>query len=163
MGDSSQSTRRVPNTGPEATTEVIHNATQIIEAFLDRADPSMRVVDTWKRVKNAVTQGSKGDNPRRVEDASHDHIQSKEAKEIKEQIQELKGIIQGITEKPRESKGPLTFAEVARNATSTPTLNTTPGVERVKPVPSRRTREVIIAPGNESILKPQRTIQQLVR
>ena len=74
MGDSSQSTRRVPNTGLEATTEVIHNATQIIEAFLDGADPSMRVVDAWKRVKNAVTQGSKGDNPRRVEDASYNHI-----------------------------------------------------------------------------------------
>jgi hypothetical protein len=84
MGDSSQSTRRAPNIGPEATTKVIHNATQIIEAFLDGADPSMRVVDAWKRVKNAVTQGLKGDNSRRVSDASYNYIQSKEAKEIKE-------------------------------------------------------------------------------
>jgi hypothetical protein len=74
MGDSSQSTRRTPNLGLEATTEVIHNATQIIEAFLDGADLSMRVVDMWKRVKNAVTQGLKGDNSRRVGDASHDYI-----------------------------------------------------------------------------------------
>jgi hypothetical protein len=84
MGDSSQSTRRAPNLGPEATTEVIHNATQIIEAFLDRADLPMRVVDVWKRVKNAITQGLKGDNSQCVGDASYNYIQSKEAKEIKE-------------------------------------------------------------------------------
>jgi hypothetical protein len=62
------------------------NATQIIEAFLDGADPTMRVIDAWKRVKNAVIQGLKGDNSRRVPNASYDYIQSKEAKEIKEQL-----------------------------------------------------------------------------
>ena len=63
MGDSSQSTRRMPNQGLEATIEMTQSATQIIEAFLDGADLTMRVIDAWKRVKNAVTQGSKGDNP----------------------------------------------------------------------------------------------------
>src|ERR1700716_4301102 len=165
MGDNSQSTRRAPNQGLRATIEMTQNATQIIEAFLDGADPTMRVIDAWKRVKNAVIQGLKGDNSRRAGDASHDHIESKEAKEIKEQIQELKGIIQGITEKPREFGKPLTFAEVARNATSSiaPNPNITSGIERVKPVPSRRTREVIIAPGNETTTQRQRTGQQLVK
>jgi hypothetical protein len=74
MGDSSQSTRRAPNIGLEATTEVIHNATQIIEAFLDKADLSMRVVDAWKRVKNMAIQGLKGDDSRRVGDALYDYI-----------------------------------------------------------------------------------------
>ena len=94
---------------------------------------------------------------------SHNYIQSKEAKEIKEQIKEIKAIIQGITETPKEPRGPLTFAEVARNATSTPTLNITPGVERIKPIPSRRVREVIIVLGNESTTQRQRTGQQLVK
>jgi hypothetical protein len=74
MGDRSQSTRRAPNQGSEATIEMTQNATQIIEAFLDGADPIIRVIDTWKRVKNAVIQGLKGDNSRRVGDASHNHI-----------------------------------------------------------------------------------------
>jgi hypothetical protein len=74
MGDRSQSTRHAPNQGLEATIEMTQNATQIIEAFLDGADPTMRVIDMWKRVKNAVIQGFKGDNSRRVRDASHDNI-----------------------------------------------------------------------------------------
>jgi hypothetical protein len=74
MGDSSQSTRRAPNLGLEATNEVIYNATQIIEAFVNRVYLSMRVVDAWKRVKNAATQGFKGDNSRRISDTSYDYI-----------------------------------------------------------------------------------------
>jgi hypothetical protein len=52
---------------------------------------------------------------------------------------------------------------VARNATSTSTLNITLGVERIKPIPSRRAREVIIVLGNESITQRQRIGQQLVK
>jgi hypothetical protein len=62
MGDSSQSMRRVPNLGLEATNEVTQNATQIIEAFLNRVDLSIWVVDVLKRMKNAVIQGFKRDN-----------------------------------------------------------------------------------------------------
>src|ERR1700716_1212401 len=94
---------------------------------------------------------------------SYNHIQSKEAKEIKEQIKEIKAIIQGITETPKELRGPLTFAEVARNATSTPTFNTTLGIERIKLIPSRRAKEVIIVLGNESPSQRQRIGQQLVK
>jgi hypothetical protein len=135
-----------------------------MKRFRTRIDDDFQsIVDAWKRVKNAATQGLKGDNSRRVGDTSYDYIQSKEAKEIKEQIKEIKAIIQGIIETPKEPRGPLTFAEVARNATSIPTLNTTLGIERIKPIPSRRAKEVIIALGNESTTQRQRIGQQLVK
>jgi hypothetical protein len=52
---------------------------------------------------------------------------------------------------------------VARRATSTPTLNITLGVERIKPIPSRRAKEVTIVLGNESTTQRQRIGQQLVK
>jgi hypothetical protein len=41
MGDSSQTTRRVADSGIEAATDNTHDAIQIIEAFLNRADPPL--------------------------------------------------------------------------------------------------------------------------
>jgi hypothetical protein len=45
MEDSSQSIRGAPETRLEAANEAIYNAAQVIEAFLNRADLSIRVVD----------------------------------------------------------------------------------------------------------------------
>jgi hypothetical protein len=52
-----------------------------------------------------------------------------------------------------------------RNTTSSiaPNSNITLGIERIKLVPSKRTKEVIIALGNESTTQQQRISQQLVR
>jgi hypothetical protein len=72
MGDSSQTTRRIADSGTVAATDNTHDAIQIIEAFLNRADPPLRARDAWKHVKDAALQGTRAELARRVTDASRD-------------------------------------------------------------------------------------------
>ena len=107
MGDSSQTTRRVADSGIEAANDNTYDAIQIIEAFLNGADPPVRVRDAWKHVKDAALQGTRAELARRATDASRD----KNVTEIKAQLSELKETVQRLIEKPR---GQPTFAEIAK-------------------------------------------------
>jgi hypothetical protein len=151
MGDSSQTTRRVADSGTVAATDNTHDVIQIIEAFLNRADPPLRVRDAWKHVKDAALQGTRAELARRVTDTSRD----KNVTEIKAQLSELKETVQRLVEKPR---GEPTFAEIARNAAKAKD----PGLDKAKPVPARRSRELIIALGNETMAQRQRVGKELV-
>ena len=152
MGDSSKTTCRVADSGTEAAYGSIYDAIQIIEAFLNGADPPLRARDAWKHVKDAAFQSTRAEPTRRVTDASRD----KNITKIRAQLSELKEIVQGLAEKPQRQP---TFAEVARNATKA----NDPGLDRVKLVPARRSRELIIVPRNEIVAQRQRIGKELVQ
>ena len=103
-------------------------------------------------MKDAAFQSTRAEPTRRITDVSRD----KNITEIRAQLSELKEIVQGLAEKPQRQP---TFAEVARNATKA----NDPGPDRVKPVPARRSRELIIAPGNETAAQRQRIGKELVQ
>ena len=152
MGDSSQTTRRVADSGTEAATDNTHDAIQIIEAFLNGVNPPLRARDTWKHVKDAALQGTRAELTRRATDASRD----KSVTEIKAQLSDLKETVQRLIEKPQ---GQPTFAEIARNAAKAKD----PGLDRAKPVLARRSRELIIALSNETMVQRQRAGKELVQ
>ena len=75
---------------------------------------------------------------------------------IKTQIEGLTKIVRGLADKPVTAKA--SYADILRSSAG-PKVS----VDRIAPVPARRAREVIIAPGNEEPRQKQRSGLDIVR
>jgi hypothetical protein len=138
-----------PTPGPTATTATLIEAIQTIEAFVRSADWPERARDAWKRVKEAAfSHASHGES-----DASRD------IQELKTQVKGLTDLVKGIAIQPT---GPASYADALRSKGS-PMARGWPEGQRVQPVPARRARELVVAPGAESATQKQRTSLELVR
>jgi hypothetical protein len=138
-----------PTPGPTATTATLIEAIQTIEAFVRSADWPERARDAWKRVKEAAfSYASHGES-----DASRD------IQELKTQVKGLTDLVKGIAIQPT---GPASYADALRSKGS-PMARGWPEGQRVQPVPARRARELVVAPGAESATQKQRTSLELVR
>jgi hypothetical protein len=80
-----------------------------------------------------------------------------------ENIRAIKTQLEGLTKMVRNLSEPVTtpakpsYAEILRRASPI-----TRASERVAPVPTRRVREIVIAPGNESLTQRQRSGREIV-
>ena len=84
---------------------------------------------------------------------------SKDIQELKTQVKGLTDLIKGIAKQP---KTPTSYADVLRSKGDTPTTGR-PDSQRVQPVPARRARELVVAPGTETATQKHRTSLELVR
>lgn len=112
----------------------VTSAIQIIETFVREESWPARIRDAWNRVKGAAFKGVKGAGDQEV------------AQSLKELQNQMKGLATTVRE--------LAMAPVTKEASYANVLHTgiqlVPQKERKLPVPSRRSREVVIAPGDEN-------------
>ena len=138
-----------PPQGTTATTANLTEAIQTIEAFVRSADWPERARDAWKCVKEAAfSQASRG-----APDASRD------IQELKAQVKGLTDLVKGIAKQPIAS---TSYADALRSKGSPP-ANNRPDGQRIQPVPARRAKELVVAPGTETPTQKQRTSLELVR
>ncbi len=123
----------------------VPTAIQTIEAFVQSENWPEKVKDAWKRVREAALRLTA--SPRSIEAETAQGL-----KDIQQQVQGLTNIVRGIA-KP---SGPLSYADIAKQGLQDHS-------SRIRPVPARRARELIIASGNEETGKKQRTGRELVR
>ncbi len=116
----------------------VPTAIQTIEAFVQSKNWPEKVKDTWKHVWEAALRLT----------ASPRSIEAETAQGLNDIQQQVRGIA-----KP---SGPLSYADIAKQGLQDHS-------SRIRPVPARRARELIIASGNEETGKKQRTGRELVR
>jgi hypothetical protein len=96
-------------------------------------------------VQNPVATPPSGDN------------KDNDIRAIKSQLEGLTKIVQGLAEKPVTSTP--TYADALRKGAPAAKAP----VDRVAPVPARRAREIIIAPGNEDPTQRRRSGLEIIR
>ena len=133
-----------------ATTASVNliEAIQTTEAFVRSANWPERAKDAWKRVKEAAFNQLGHD----ASDASRD------IQELKTQVEGLTDLIKGFA-KPNTAS--ISYADALRSKGSAPVGGRSD--QRVLPVPARRARELVVAPGTETTAQKQRTSLELVR
>ena len=134
-----------------ATTASVNliEAIQTTEAFVRSANWPERAKDAWKRVKEAAFNQLGHD----ASDASRD------IQELKTQVKGLTDLIKGLA-KPNTATS--SYADALRSKGSAPVGGRSDG-QRIQPVPARRARELVVAPGTETTAQKQRTSLELVR
>lgn len=135
--------------GPSAATDTLIDAIQTIEAFVRSANWPERARDAWKRVKEAAFNTASQDAP----DASRD------LQELKAQVKGLTDLVKGIAKQPA---APASYADALRSKGVLPSGGRVSG-GRIQPVPARRARELVVAPGTETATQKHRTSLELVR
>jgi hypothetical protein len=139
-----------PPQEPPATTANITEAIQTIEAFVQSANWPERARDAWKHVKEAAaSRASKDTCP-----------VSKDFQELKTQVKGLTDLVKGIARQPAAT---TTYADALRSKGGLSTDRLAGGGSRVQPVPARRARELVVAPGAETATQKDRTSLELVR
>jgi hypothetical protein len=145
-----------PPQGPLATTATLKEAIQIIEAFVQSVSWPERARDAWKHVKEAATSKASSDTPN----------VSKDIQELKTQVKGLTDLVKGIAKQPLAT---ASYADALRSKGGGLTGNGQAGGSggeggsRVQPVPARRARELVVAPGAETTTQKHRTSLELVR
>ena len=114
-------------------TDYLQDAIQTVESFVREAEWPPRLKNAWERVKDAAL----GAGPRARQGDNTEDIRT-----IKAQIESLTKIVRGLADTPATAKA--SYADILRENTG-PKVS----VDRTAPVPARRAREIIIAPGNE--------------
>ena len=134
-----------------ATTASVNliEAIQTTEAFVRSANWPERAKDAWKRVKEAAFNQLGHD----ASDASRD------IQELKTQVKGLTDLIKGLA---KPNTAPSSYADALRSKGSAPVGRRSDG-QRIQPVPARRARELVVAPGTETTAQKQRTSLELVR
>jgi hypothetical protein len=125
----------------------LQDAIQTVESFVREINWPLRLQNAWERVKDAALAPRPGT---RQDDSAED------IRTIKTQIEGLTKIVRGLAEKPATAK--VSYADILRSSAG-PKVS----VDRTAPVPARRAREVIIAPGNEEPRQKQRSGLDIVR
>jgi hypothetical protein len=138
-----------PPQGPPAATVNLIEAIQTIEAFVQSASWPERAKDAWKHVKEAAL--SKADH-----DASD---ASKDIQELKTQVKGLTDLVKNISKHPA---APVSYADALRSKGS-PLASGRPNSQRIQAIPSRRARELVVAPRTETPTQKHRTSLELVR
>lgn len=133
-----------PTQGFLTTTANITEAIQTIEAFVQSANWPERARDAWKHVKRAAfSQGSC--------DASN---ASKDIQELKNQVKDLTDLVKSIAKQPAAT---ASYADALRSKGGLPSNGLAGGGgSRVQPVPARRARELVVAPGAETATQKHR-------
>jgi hypothetical protein len=126
----------------------LNDAIQTIESFVREADWPLRLQNAWKHVKNAAYTTVVGARP--VDN-------SEDIRTIKVQLEGLTKIVRGLADKPVTGKA--SYADILRSNT----IDATVSADRTVPVPARRAREIIIAPGKEEPRQKQRSGLDIVR
>jgi hypothetical protein len=139
-----------PPQGPTATTANITEAIQTIEAFIQSAKWPERARDAWKRVKEAAANSGSRDASNALKDIQ----------ELKTQVKGLTDLIKGIARQPTAT---TTYADALRSKGGLSSNGLAGGGNRVQPVPARRARELVVAPGAETPIQRHRTSLELVR
>jgi hypothetical protein len=127
--------------------EDVNTAIQTIETFVRQENWPVRIRDAWRRVKEAAIKGGEGAGNQGV---------AQSLKELQDQMKGLTTTVRELAIAPTTKKA--LYADVLRNSG---TAN--PQTEREMPVPARRSREVVVAPGDEDTTQKQRTGPELVR
>ena len=83
----------------------------------------------------------------------------KDIQELKISVKGFTDLVKGITKQPT---GPISYIDALRSKGS-PIARGRPDGQHVYPVPARRARELVVAPGAESATQKQRTSLELVR
>jgi hypothetical protein len=138
-----------PPQGPPATTATLIEAIQTIEAFVRSAGWPERAKDAWRHVKTAAFSKAYPD----ASDAS------KDIQELKTQVKSLTDLVKGIAKQPI---APASYADALRSKGSPFGIGQVNN-GRVQPVPARRARELVVAPGAETTTQKHRTSLELVR
>jgi hypothetical protein len=138
-----------PPQGPPATTVNLIEAIQTIEAFIRSANWPERARDAWKHVKEAAFNKAGRD----ALDATRD------LQELKTQVKGLMDLVKGISKQPI---APALYADALRSKGCLPSGGQASS-GRVQPVPARRARELVIAPGTKTATQKHRTSLELVR
>ena len=125
----------------------LNDAIQTIESFIREASWPIRLQNAWERARGSALERVPGARPDATEDI---HT-------IKVQLEGLTKVVQGLADKPVTGKA--SYADILRNNIKDPKVS----VDRTAPVPARRAREVIIAPGNEDVRQKQRSGFDIVR
>jgi hypothetical protein len=139
-----------PPQEPPATTANITEAIQTIEAFVQSANWPERARDAWKHVKDAAAHRARSDTC----------PVSKDFQELKTQVKGLTDLVKGIARQPVAT---TTYADALRSKGGLPSNGLAGGGSRVLPVPARRARELVVAPGAETDTQKDRTSLELVR
>jgi hypothetical protein len=128
----------------------VYEAIQTIEAFVRKENWPTRIQGMWTQVKQAALRTKGGTNS---ESAS-----SADIKEIKAQVHGLTTIVRDLAKATALSQPKtLSYADMLRRPAQGPQAT------KEMPVPARRSRELIVAPGAESPSQKQRTGPELVR
>jgi hypothetical protein len=135
--------------GATATSVNLIEAIQTIEAFVRSSNWPERARDAWKRVKEAAFNQAGHD----ASDASRD------IQELKTQVKGLTDLIKGIA---KQNTAPISYADALRSKGSA-SAGGRPEGQRIRSVPARRARELVVAPGTETTTQKQRTSLELVR
>ena len=135
--------------GATAASVNLIEAIQTTEAFVRSANWPERAKDAWKRVKEAAFNQLGHD----ASDASRD------IQELKTQVKGLTDLVKGIA---KQNTAPVSYADALRSKGSAP-AGGRPDGQRIQPVPARRARELVVAPGTETTTQKQRTSLELVR
>jgi hypothetical protein len=129
-----------PPQGAVATTANITEAIQTIEAFIQSANWPERARDAWKHVKEAAAGRASSDTC----------PVSKDFQELKTQVKGLTDLVKGIARQPAAT---ITYADALRSKGGLSSNGPASGGNRVQPVPARRARELVVAPGTETPIK----------
>ena len=135
------------DTPRQLATDHLQDAIKTVESFVREAGWPLRLQNAWKHVKDAALATALG----ACQDNNKEDIRT-----IKVQLEGLTKIVRGLADKPAMAQA--SYADILRN-------NAGPKVsgDRIAPVPARRAREIIIAPGNEEPQQKQRSGLDIVR
>ena len=125
----------------------LQDAIQTVESFVREINWPLRLQNAWERVKDAALAPGLG---------TRQNESAEDIRMIKTQIEGLTKIVRGLADKPVTAKA--SYADILRSSAG-PKVS----VDRIAPVPARRAREVIIAPGNEEPRQKQRSGLDIVR
>ena len=134
---------------PPATTIKLIEAIQAIEAFIRSVSWPERARDAWKHVKEAAFN--------KAEDDAFD--MSKNIQELKTQAKSLTDLVKGISKSPG---APASYADAVRSKGGPPSGGQA-RTGQVQPVPARRARELVVAPGTETAIQKHCTSLELVK
>ena len=133
------------------TPDSLNNAIGTIESFVQGQEWPLRLQNAWKRVKDAAVNKTAGAEMRAPELRDDENIRA-----IKTQLEGLTKMVRNLSE-PVTAPAKPSYTEMLCRASPI-----TRASERVAPVPARRVREIVIAPGNESLTQRQRSGREIV-
>lgn len=149
--DSSSGTRDAPErVAPQMATSNVNDEIQIIETFVRGENWPVRIREAWEKVRQAAArqaQGLQGDAPDRV------------ITDINTQLKDLTNAVRKLAQQPAQRGPQLSYAAVLQGAGKP----IPPQVQGEMPVPARRSRELVIAPGTETTAQKQRSGREIVR
>lgn len=128
----------------------VNDEIQIIETFVREENWPARIREAWERVKQATgdqAQQPQGDVPGRA------------IADINAQLKDLTTAVRKLVQQPAQRGPQLSYAAVLQGVGKP----MPPQAQGEMPVPARRSRELVIAPGTETTAQKQRSGREIVR